>query len=83
MRTHARCRVQRAVGIVASSSGGGGGGAIPPPPPIMLFRSFVGTFGNLSVHDCKPTSMSFVPTKFLKYTNKILKEIAVFKCENA
>ena len=25
------------------------GGGMPPPPPIMLFRSFVGTFGNLSV----------------------------------
>ena len=32
------------------------------PLPIMLFRSFVGTFGNLSVHVhvCKPSSMSFV-----------------------
>ena len=29
--------------------GGGGGGQLPAPP-IMLFRSFVGTFGNLSVH---------------------------------
>ena len=40
-----------------------GAGAIPPPPPPMLFRSFVGT--------CKPTSMSFVPTKYLKYQQNI------------
>ena len=32
---------------VARGGGGAGGG---PPPPIMPFRSFVGTFGNLSVH---------------------------------
>ena len=43
------------------------------PLPIMLFRSFVGTFGNLSVHVhvCKPSSMSFVPTKYLKYQKNI------------
>ena len=49
---------------------GGGGGRVPPSnisgggdrPP-----SFVGT--------CKPTSMSFVPTKYLKYQQNILKEI--------
>ena len=33
--------------ISVARGGGGGGGAIPP---IMLFQSFVGTFGNLSVH---------------------------------
>ena len=27
-----------------------GGGGATAPPPIMLFRSFVGTFGNLLVH---------------------------------
>ena len=32
-----------------SQRGGGGRGATAPPP-IMLFRSFVDTFGNLSVH---------------------------------
>ena len=35
---------------VATERGGGAGGAIAPPPPIMPFRTFVGTFGNLSVH---------------------------------
>ena len=39
-------------GVVNNTSvaRGGGGGNCPPPPPIMLFRSFVDTFGNLSVH---------------------------------
>ena len=53
---------------VARGGGGGGGNCLTP---IMLFRSFVGTFGNLSVHVCKPTSMSFVPTKYLKYRQNI------------
>ena len=53
------------------SQRGGGGKAPPPPPPIMLFRSFVGRFGNLSVGPtCKPTRMSFVPTKYMKYQRK-------------
>ena len=47
--------------------GGGGGGA---GAPIMLFRSFVGIFGNLSVHVSRQ-SMLFVPTKYLKYQQNI------------
>ena len=41
------CRVSSI--SVARGGGGGGRGAIAPTP-IMLFRTFVGTFGNLSVH---------------------------------
>ena len=62
--------------VFAISVAKGGGGAQgdnrpPPPPPIMLFQSFVGTFGSLSVHVYKPISMSFVPTKYLKYHQNI------------
>ena len=36
--------------ISPPARGGGGGGAGGNCSPIMLFRSFVGTFGNLLVH---------------------------------
>ena len=58
----------------------GAGRGQSPPPPIMLFRSFVGIHIKKLRYTCKPTSMSFVPTKYL---NRILKEIAVLKCENS
>ena len=38
------------VGVVSISVARGGGGRGGNCPPIMLFRSFVGTFGKLSVH---------------------------------
>ena len=67
------------------AGGGGGGRGATPPPPIMLFQSFVGTFRNLSLHHtCKPTSMSFVPTKYLKYQQNIERNFCSFrmsKCE--
>ena len=36
--------------LYISVTRGGQGVNCPPPPPIMPFRSFVGTFGNFSVH---------------------------------
>ena len=43
-------QLMRHTSVARGGGGGGGGGATAPPPPIMLFRSFVGTSGNLSVH---------------------------------
>ena len=50
-------------------------------PPIMLFRSFVGTLGNLSVHVSRQTCHLY--RQSIRSANKILKEIQVFECENA
>ena len=59
---------------------GGGGGELPP---IMLYGSFVGTFGNLSVSGCKPTSMTFVPTQYLKHLHhERNSSFRMWKCEN-
>ena len=70
---------------VARRGGGGGGGGkgpmAPPPPPIMPFRSFVGTFGKF-VDTRKPTSMSFVPTKYPKYQQNIERNNTLV-CKNA
>ena len=50
----------------------------------MLFQSFVGTFGGKNIYkSCKPTSMSFVPTKYLKYQQNIQRNSSfrMQKCE--
>ena len=46
------------------------GGTCPPPPPIMPFRTFFGMIWKF-VGTCKPTSMSFVPTKYVMYRQNI------------
>ena len=46
----------------------------------MLFRSFVGTFGNLSVQVSRQAGHLY--RQSIRSTNKILKEIQVFECEN-
>ena len=43
----------------------------------MLFRSFVGTFGNLSVH-VSPQACLFCTDKASEVLTTIVKEIAVF-----
>ena len=53
----------------------------PPPPPHNAFSEFCRYIWKF-VGTCKPTNMSFVPAKYKKYTNQILKEIPVFECEN-
>ena len=42
----------------------------PPPPQIMFFSEFCRYIWKF-VATCKPTSMSFVPTKYLKYQQNI------------
>ena len=55
----------------------------PPPPPNNAFLEFCRYIWKF-VGTSKPTSLSFVPTEYLKpSTNKILKETAVLECENA
>ena len=55
--------------LTISVARGGGGGHLPPPPNNAFSEfcryiwKFVGTY--------KPTSMSFVPTKYLKYQQNI------------
>ena len=61
--------------FISVARGGGAGGATAPPPPIMLFRSFVGTFGNLSVHVSRQACHLYQQSIWC--TDKILKEIAV------
>ena len=63
---------------VARGGGGGGGGTCPP---IMLFRSFVGTFGNLSVHVNRQACHLY--RQSIWSTDKILKKIALLVCKNA
>ena len=63
---------------ISVARGGGGGGNCPPPPPpppIMPFRTFVGTFGNLSVHVSQQACHLY--RQNIWCTDKILKEIAV------
>ena len=48
----------------------------------MHFRSFVGSFGNLSVH-VSQQSCSLVPTNYLKSQQNIEINITVLECENA
>ena len=50
---------------VARGEGGRGGGNCPPPPN-NAFSEFCRYIWK-SVGTCKPTSISFVSTKFLKY----------------
>ena len=61
-----------ALGITSVARGGGrgGGGNCPPPPPNNAFSEFCRYIWK-SVGTCKPTSMSFLPTKFLKYQQNI------------
>ena len=59
------------VGVITSVAKGGGGGGWPGGRGQLLFRSFIGAFGNLSAHACKPTCMSFVPTKYLNYAKML------------
>ena len=59
----------------------GGQGGNPPPPPIMLFHSFVGTFGKFSVHVSRQACHLY--RQRIWRTNKILKEIAVLECKIA
>ena len=56
----------------------GGGGQLPPN---NAFRSFVGTFGNLSVHVSRQACHLY--RQSIWSTNKILKEIAVLERKNA
>ena len=49
---------------------GGGRGAFAPPPPHNTFSEFCRYIWEF-VGTCKPTSMSFVPTKNLKYQQNI------------
>ena len=46
---------------------GGGGGQPPPHNVFSEFCRYISKF----VATCKPTSMSFVPTKYLKYQQNI------------
>ena len=60
---------------VARGGGGGAGGQFhPPPPPNNAFSEFCRYIWEF-VGTCKPTSMSFVPTKFLKYRQNIERKI--------
>ena len=66
-----------------SVAGGGGGGKEGGQlPPIMPFRSFAGYICKF-VGTCKPTSMSFVQTKYLKYQQSIerYRSFIMLKCE--
>ena len=53
-----------------SQRGGGGRGATAPPPPNNAFSEFCRYIWKF-VGTCKPTSMSFVPTKYLMYRQNI------------
>ena len=53
-----------------SVAGGGGQGGNSPPPPNNAFSEFCRYISKF-VATCKPTSMSFVPTKYLKYQQNI------------
>ena len=68
---------------IISVARGGGGGAGGQLPPIILFRSFVGTFWNLSVHVLTCTDKFQMYRQSIWCTDKILKEIAVLECKNA
>ena len=65
---------------VARGGGGGeGGGAIAPNNAFSEFCRYIWK----SVGTCKPTSMSFVPTKFLQYEQKIERNSSfrMWKCK--
>ena len=49
---------------------GGGGRQLPPPPPNNAFSEFCRYIWKF-VGTCKPTSMSFVPTKYMMYRQNI------------
>ena len=56
---------------VARGGGGGGQGAIiPPPPPNNAFLEFCRYICKF-IGTCKPTSMSCIPSKYLKYQQNI------------
>ena len=63
------CSIISSFKTTSVARGLGGGGI--PPPPIMLFRRFVGTFGNRSVQKKKTN-------KLCHFYRQSLKEIAVF-----
>ena len=55
-----------ALPAISVAGGGGGAGRQSPPPPNNAFSEFCRYIWKF-VATCKPTSMSFVPTKYLKY----------------
>ena len=61
--------------------GGGGGGNFPPPPhnAFSEFCRYIWKF----VGTCKPTSMPFVPTKYLMYPQNIERNSSfrIWKCK--